>query len=116
MKSDQPTSLAPLLTTTTLADWTERSTPSCGVSRSPPINCGPSTPAAMVAELQARLSTLRPATDCSVAAYASDDRWQAVSTGLGLATGALPMPAAVESPMTTASTSVRFGPEGAGTW
>ena len=68
-----------MLTTTTFADCTDRSTPTCGGSVVPAAGCGPSSPSATVAELQARLSTLTPAIDCSEVAYASAERWQALS-------------------------------------
>src|SRR5262245_43950700 len=104
-----------MLTTTTFADRTERSTPTCGGSEVPAAGCGPSSPLVTVAELQARLSTLTPAIDCSEDAYVSAERWQAMSSRVGFCSGVLPMPAAVESPMTTTSVSARFGPTAAGT-
>src|SRR5664279_5531362 len=100
MKSDQPTSFAPTLTMTADADVIDCSSPICGDSVSPPAVCGPSSPAAIVAELQARLTTFDPDSEPKTSAYASAERRQAVSCFVGLDSLLFPMPAAVESPMT----------------
>ena len=69
----------------------------------------------MVADAHARFSVTRhPVADCSTCAYASVERSHAVSASVGSVSGALPTPAAVESPMTTTSMSARVGPAAVG--
>ena len=108
-------SFAPMLITATSASTARLAAASCAGTEVPPICWGPRTPSVTVAPVHARFTTFQSLTFASVIANANELRSQASSASVASSSDGPPMPAAVESPITMASTCGCDGPGAAAT-